>query len=156
MQRALRITLLLIVITQSAGLFAHHGVAAYDYSKTIVADKATVTEFEWMNPHCRILFNVTDDTHTIQHWAIEMHPPANMLEHGWTRQSLQSGDVISVTFRPAKDGSHTGLLGEVTLPSGIQLRQNLLELPPGQILTVQEWAKQHRNQTSAGKPSSAR
>jgi len=132
--------LLIVFLCVPGAAFAHHGVSAYDYSTTIVAKNVTVTQWDWTNPHCKIHFDVTDDRHTVQHWSVEMHPPEMLLEHGWTRQSLHTGDVISLTFRPAKDFSASGLLDEVTLPNGIQLVQNLLRLPAGKTMNMQEWA----------------
>ena len=87
----------------SHAALAHHGVAAYDYSRTVVAKNMTVTQWDWVNPHCKIHFDVSDDKYNVQHWSVEMHPPEALLEHGWTRQSLHTGDVISLSFRPAKD-----------------------------------------------------
>jgi hypothetical protein len=133
-----RLSLALLVI--SSGVLAHHGVAAYDYSRTIVAKNVTVAQWDWGNPHCKIHFDVTDDRHNVQHWSVEMHPPEALLDHGWTRQSLHTGDVISLTFRPAKDFSAAGLLIDVTLPNGDNLVQNTLRLPDGKTMTMQEWA----------------
>ncbi len=132
--------LLIGLLIASQPLLAHHGVAAYDYKTTITA-KVTVTQFEWSNPHCKILFDVMDEKHNVEHWAVEMHPPADMTEHGWTRQTLAAGDAITLSFRPAKDGSTTGLLESVVLPNGIELHQNLLLLPPGEKLSIQQWER---------------
>ncbi len=131
--------LLLVLLSGPNAVFAHHGVAAYDYTKTVIAKNVTVTRWDWMNPHCKIHFDVTDDKHNVQHWTVEMHPPDALMEHGWTRQSLHTGDVISVSFRPAKDFSTSGLLIQVTLPNGSQLVQNLLLDPPGKTMTLPEW-----------------
>jgi len=133
-------SLLVLLLCVASVAPAHHGVAAYDYSKTIVAKNVTVTEWDWINPHCKIHFDLTDDRHNVQHWSIEMHPPEALMEHGWTRQSLHAGDVVSISFRPAKDFSTSGLLIQVTLPNGFQLVQNLLLEPPGKTVTLQEWA----------------
>ncbi len=57
-------SLLLIAGVLLAGvpLLAHHGTGvAYDTEKTVTL-KGTVTEWIWANPHCGILFDVTDDT----------------------------------------------------------------------------------------------
>jgi hypothetical protein len=133
-------SLVLAFVSVSSPVLAHHGVSAYDYTKTIVAKNVTVTQWDWMNPHCKIHFDLTDDKHNVQHWSIEMHPPDAMMEHGWTRQTVHQGDVISLVFRPAKDFSTSGILVEITLPNGFQLVQNSLELPPGKTMTLQEWA----------------
>ena len=133
--------------------FAHHGVAWYDYSKTVRAENVTVTEFDWTNPHCKVYFDTTDDRKVVRHWIIEMHPPNNMLEHGWTRQTLHPGDVVSITFRPAKNHSTTGLLDELTLPNGITLQQNLLLLPPGEVMTIQQWTRRFASKLGVSTPA---
>lgn len=138
----------------SGTVFAHHGVAWYDYSKTVTAAKVTVAQFEWSNPHCRIFFDTTDDRNVTRHWIVEMHPPNALLEHGWTRQSLRPGDVISITFRPAKNHSTTGLLEDATLPNGVTLRQNVLLLPTGQILSIEEWTRKFASKAQGESRSS--
>jgi Family of unknown function (DUF6152) len=130
----------LIILVAAKPASAHHGVAWYDYSKTVTA-KVTVAQFEWTNPHCKIYFDTVDSRKVLRHWIVEMHPPNGLLEHGWTRQTLHPGDEVSLTFRPAKNHSTTGLLEELTLPNGITLTQNLLLLPPGETMSIQEWTR---------------
>lgn len=135
--------------------FAHHGVAWYDYSKTVTAKDVTVTEFDWTNPHCIIRFSVTDARQNIQHWTVEMHPPDNLVEHGWTRQTLRSGDVVTISFRPSKNGSASGLLEEVVLPNGVALRQNVLLLPAGETMSLQEWTRRFGHKVISTPPAPA-
>ena len=131
---------ILIISGAANPVSAHHGVAWYDYSKTVTG-KVTVAQFEWTNPHCKIYFDTVDSRKVLRHWIVEMHPPNALLEHGWTRQTLHPGDEVSLTFRPAKNHSTTGLLEEVTLPNGITLTQNLLLLPPGETMSIQDWTR---------------
>lgn len=138
----------------AAPISAHHGVAWYDYSKTVTA-KVTVAQYEWVNPHCKIYFDITDSQKVLRHWIVEMHPPNALLEHGWTRQTLHPGDEVSLTFRPAKNHSTTGLLEELTLPNGITLRQNLLLLPSGQVMSIQEWTRRFAVKPAAASTSAA-
>ena len=131
---------ILIISGAANPVSAHHGVAWYDYSKTVTG-KVTVAQFEWTNPHCKIYFDTVDSRKVLRHWIVEMHPPNALLEHGWTRQTLHAGDEVSLTFRPAKNHSTTGLLEELTLPNGITLTQNLLLLPPGETMSIQDWTR---------------
>jgi len=119
---------------------AHHGVAWYDYSKTVTA-KVTVTRYDWGNPHCKIYFDTTDSQKVLRQWVVEMHPPNALVEHGWTRQTLHAGDEVYLTFRPAKNHSTTGLLEQLTLPNGVTLTQNLLLLPAGQVMSIEDWTR---------------
>jgi hypothetical protein len=96
---------------------AHHGSAGYDLEKELVM-KATVTEWLWANPHCFLRFDATNDKGEIAHWAAEVSNPVDMTRRGWTKHSLNAGDQVTVTIRPAKNGATVGQLMKVILPSG--------------------------------------
>ena len=123
---------LLILLAFSAGLLivcgassAHHGSAAYATSVVVMKD-ATVTKFTWNNPHCIIMFDVKDGKDNVTHWAAEIGSPPAVSLLGWTRNSLQPGDVITVYIWPAKSGRPVGRLNKVVLPDGKTLRDTQL------------------------------
>jgi hypothetical protein len=41
-------------------------------------------------------------------WAMEMGTPNILMRNGWTRNTLKSGDVVTVEGSKAKDGTPTG------------------------------------------------
>jgi hypothetical protein len=43
----------------SSPAFAHHGAAAFDAQNPLTVT-ATVTDFQFINPHCQIYFDLTD------------------------------------------------------------------------------------------------
>lgn len=102
---------------------AHHGTAAYDLDK-VVTMKATIADFLWMNPHCEIVFDAKDDKGRMERWALETHPPTMMVDRGWTRKSLSAGEMVTITFHPAKNGAKTGILMKVVLPDGKELKHD--------------------------------
>jgi len=110
----------------SAPLFAHHGNVAYDTSKAVVLKGATVTKFVWANPHCIVLFDVKDDKGVASHWAAEAGSPSAITLLGWTRNSLQPGDVITVYLYPAKSGNTVGRLNKIVLADGKTLKDSQL------------------------------
>lgn len=113
--------LILTILGISVAAFAHHGVSVYDMSKATVM-KATITEFDWAQPHCQIYFDATSDKGEVRHWAIETPPPTMMLEkEGWSRKSLSPGEMVTIYFHAAKNGSLRGLLIKVVKPGGQQL-----------------------------------
>ena len=112
-----------ILLASPVSVRAHHGTAAYNLDK-LVTVKATITAFYWMNPHCEILFDVSDTEGEIQHWVVETHPPTMMRDRGWTRRSLNPGDMVVMSFHPAKNGAHTGILLKVVLPNGQELKHD--------------------------------
>lgn len=106
-------------------LSAHHGNAAYD-SKNPVTLKGAVTEWDWANPHCILLFDVKDDKDQVAHWTAETSNPADMVTHGWGKLTLKPGDPVTITVEPAKNGKRIGRVLEVVLPSGQKLTGGFL------------------------------
>jgi len=115
------------VLLTASSVLAHHSNAAFDGDKVVVL-KGTVTEWKWVNPHVWILLSVDDGKGGKVDWAIEGRTPGQLLRAGWSRSILKAGDVITVDFSPAKDGTHTGLLTRVRLADGTVLGQ----APPAQ------------------------
>jgi hypothetical protein len=103
-----------------APAFAHHGVAAYDAGKQITLT-GTVQDWFWANPHCILQFDSNDAHGQVVHWTMETGNPSDLVNNGWTKQSLKPGDHISVTIQPAKNGKPIGRIVEVVLPNGQKL-----------------------------------
>jgi uncharacterized protein DUF6152 len=108
------------VLIVSVPLFAHHGNAAFDNGKRITM-KGSVTQWFWANPHCFLQFDVKDDNGQVAHWVAETSNPPDMINTGWTKQSLKPGDQITVTVVPVKNGRPVGRIAEVVLPNGQRL-----------------------------------
>lgn len=104
---------------------AHHGSAAYANAVVVFKD-ATVTRFVWSNPHAIVMFDVKDDKGNVAHWAGEIGGPAAVSLLGWTRNSLQPGDMVTVYIWPAKSGKPVGRLNRVVFPDGKTLRDTQL------------------------------
>jgi hypothetical protein len=109
----------------SSPLFAHHGSAAYASSVVAMKD-VTVTRFAWNNPHCIVMFDAKDDKGNIVHWAAEIGSPPAVTVLGWTKNSLQPGDVVTIYLWPAKSGRPVGRLNRVLFPDGKMLRDSQL------------------------------
>ena len=111
----------------SLPLAAHHGNAAYDSTKQINL-KGTVTQFIWANPHCVVLFDVTDEGGQAVHWMAETENPTTMTNMGWLKSSLKPGDPITIRVIAVKNGKPIGRIVWVELPSGQKLPGRLLPL----------------------------
>jgi hypothetical protein len=124
-KRLMFLALLVAALTVCRPLLAHHGAAAYE-DKILVLKDATVTKFLWSNPHNIVMFDVKDDKGEVTHWAGESGSPSATGLLGWTRNSLQAGDVITVYIYPAKSGSPVGRLNKIVLADGKMLRDSQL------------------------------
>src|SRR6267143_5549651 len=99
-------------------LFAHHGSAVFDTSKTLTM-KGSVTEWDWSNPHCLLQFDVkNNEDGQVVHWIAETQNPAKMVNAGWAKASFKPGDEVTVTLLPAKNGQPFGQINLVVLPNG--------------------------------------
>jgi hypothetical protein len=106
--------------------FAHHGNAAYNFSKTATLD-GTITDFEWSNPHCLVHLDVMGNDGNIQHWTLELPSIFTMEHKGWTKDSLKRGDHVVAETHPAKNGAPIGISWMGT--SVMKLVANGKELP---------------------------
>jgi len=100
---------------------AHHGTGvAYQPDKMITL-KGTVTEWIWSNPHCGLLFDVTDDQGNVEHWGAELGNPHLLSAAGFSKDVLKPGDKITVTGHPSKSGAPRLEFNQVMLSDGRKL-----------------------------------
>jgi hypothetical protein len=99
-------------------VLAHHSFGAeYDADKPVTL-KGTVTKVEWTNPHARFYIDVKDESGNVTNWNLELASPNGLMRQGWTRHSLNVGDVVTVTGSQAKDASKMANARTVTLADG--------------------------------------
>ena len=122
-----------LALVAVAPAIAHHSPAAFEPTKTVTL-AGIVKEFRWQNPHSWIDLDVPNDKGAIDTWSVEMTSPTFLLRAGWKASTLKSGDKVSVTVRPMRDGTPGGLFVSVTLPDGRVLgeRQAAPAAPPVQ------------------------
>jgi hypothetical protein len=118
------LALLCVLSTICGPLLAHHGSASYKTGKVVVMTQATVTKFLWANPHTMLLFDVKDEKGNVSHWTGEAGSPSAVRLFGWSKNSLQPGDVITVHLYPSKFESHVGRLDKIVLADGTALEDS--------------------------------
>jgi hypothetical protein len=133
-----------VALAASLPLAAHHSFSAeFDSTKELTATGA-VTEVEWQNPHAWIHLSVTElcertavprgsdaepeewacrepGTDEGAAWAFELGSPNGLMRQGWTRNSLQPGDVVTISGTRARDGSTNSNARNVTKADGTRL-----------------------------------
>ncbi|HSZ18357.1 MAG TPA: DUF6152 family protein [Candidatus Acidoferrum sp.] len=110
------------VILFAGPMFAHHGAAAYDTSEN-TSLKGTVVEFDFINPHCQLFLNVTDDSGKVVKWDGEFTNPGTLHRRGWTKDMFKPGDQITMIGNRAKNGANV-------------LRVLKLEMADGKVITA--------------------
>ena len=71
----LSLVISLAALFVSAPILAHHGETNYDTDK-LVSIKATVTSFQFINPHVQIFMDEKNDKGEIEKWTCEARSPA--------------------------------------------------------------------------------
>jgi hypothetical protein len=109
--------LVVVLLAISTPIFAHHGASAYD-TKKLTTLKGTVTDFQFMNPHSEIFFEVKAADGKVEKWTAEAASRVTMSRLGWTKTLFKPGDPITVMGNRAKNGSATMRLSKVVLANG--------------------------------------
>jgi hypothetical protein len=124
-QLATSVMTLGLLAALSAPALAHHGNAAYD-DKITEFKNAKVTKFSWANPHALIDFDAVDAKGTPVHMVVETAAPQALRLIGWSKTSLNAGDVITVRMYVAKNGNPAGRLNKIVLADGSELHDTQL------------------------------
>jgi uncharacterized protein DUF6152 len=124
-KRFMSVACALVVLIVSGTALAHHGTPAYE-SKLTELKQATVTKFAWSNPHALIDFDVKDANGKVVHWVAETAAPQALRLVGWSKVSMQPGDVITVYIYASKTGNPVGRLNHIILADGTRLDDTVL------------------------------
>ena len=106
---------------QAAPTWAHHAFAAEFDAKRPLKLRGTVTKMEWINPHAWIHIDVTGPDGKVTSWMVEGGSPNILLRRGFTKNSLEKGQKITVDGFQAKDGSNRANGSNITYPDGKKL-----------------------------------
>ena len=100
--------------------FGHHGTAAYEEDRKITVT-GTVTGFEFANPHTLVYLDVKQSDGTVVKWQGEMTSPNHLVRAGWTRNSIRSGEQITVTGLLMKRGARSMWIRKIVKGDGTEL-----------------------------------
>jgi hypothetical protein len=117
----LSLVISLAALFVSAPILAHHGETNYDTDK-LVSIKATVTSFQFINPHVQIFLDEKNDKGEIEKWTCEARSPAMLVRNGdWDKNTLKPGDVITAIGFQSKNGAKILRLKKIVLSDGKEL-----------------------------------
>jgi hypothetical protein len=111
---SLALAVLVVAVVPAA---AHHSFAAFDMTnqKTVTG---AVKQVDWTNPHIWIWIDVANDKGGSDTYAFEGMSPNFLARRGWTRSTLHTGDKITVSYRPMRDGKNGGMFISGTTAAG--------------------------------------
>ena len=118
-----RAVLMLLVLVGFASTIplAHHSVSGqFDLSKTTTL-KGVISRLDWINPHIYVYLDVPEANGAKNTWTLETFPPSQMKRVGLTKELImgQSGEMVTITIRPARDGSQRlGYIDRITYQDG--------------------------------------
>ncbi len=95
------------VLAFAVPLFAHHGTASFDTTKTLSLT-GVVTAYVWSNPHVLVKMDVKDDSGNVTPWVVEAWNPVTQTAKGWTKNSFKPGDEVIADVTPAKNARNVG------------------------------------------------
>ena len=101
-------------------LFAHHGNAAYETTKTVMV-RGTITDFEFINPHVMVFFEAKNDKGEIEKWQGELTSPNHLMRTGWTKGTLKPGDRVTFSGLRAKSGASTLWITKIVAADGHEI-----------------------------------
>jgi hypothetical protein len=96
------------------GAQAHHSTAAeFDQNKPVTFT-GTVQKVMWMNPHIYTHVEVKQQGAPAIVYHVEGGPPNSLFRQGWRKDSLKTGDTVTVSgWRAKNPDSHN--VGQATI-----------------------------------------
>jgi hypothetical protein len=117
MTRSLQ-ALIALCVLYAAQAGAHHSFAVFFDGDKVTAVTGTVTEFKFANPHGTIALDVKGKGGKSEVWKAETNAPVILRRLGWSKDSLQVGETITVEGWLARDGKHYLRMRKVTRADG--------------------------------------
>jgi len=81
----------------------------------------SVTEWDFVNPHPQIYFDVKNEQGQAVHWVAEVLPTPLMMKNmqvGWTRTTMKPGDQIILTCNPSRVAGAKACLAKELIING--------------------------------------
>jgi hypothetical protein len=113
-------------LATSNALFAHHGESAYNMDHPVEVKECSVTKLMWTNPHTFVMCDSKGDKGAVLHWAAEGGSPNALTLRGWTQNTVQAGDMISLYLFQSKTGATVGRIQKIVTSDGKEFRDSIL------------------------------
>lgn len=98
-----------LILLCASSVLAHHSVATFFQLDKTVEVKGVVKEFRLVNPHMRMVIEVTSDSGEKETWTLTGGVTGDLRASGWTPESIRAGDVVTVSGPPARNPAAKGM-----------------------------------------------
>jgi hypothetical protein len=129
---ALIVAACLSVFSMALSTSAHHSFASEFSLKKPIMMTGTVTNLDWVNPHCYMQLDVKDDSGNVDRWKFEFGAPVGLRRAGMRQDMLAPGQVVTINGYAAKDNTKLGWVSKFTFPDGrvITITPDAKDAPP--------------------------
>ena len=115
--------LTLVLLMTCAPIWAHHGSAISYDTAHLWTTWATVTQFNYLNPHPSMKFDRTLKDGTVEHWDSELLTnPSALARAGWTRsrsiEALKPGTRVKLYVGTSRVGGFSGIVMKIENEQG--------------------------------------
>jgi hypothetical protein len=107
---------------------AHHSLAAVYDIRSSGEVTGVIKKVEFVNPHGAITLDVPSDDRTTTEWVLTTGSANTLSSLGFGRDgpnTVIAGDVVTITYFPARNGRPLGFIRSITLPD-----QRTIEFEP--------------------------
>lgn len=102
---------------------AHHASSAFDLTKNVEL-KATVTRFEFVNPHSYVYFTTMDANGKPVEGRCELPALLALSRRGWTKTTFTPGEKITIKGSPARNEEHVCMLHSFITEDGREIKSD--------------------------------
>ena len=109
-----------LALTLAASAAAHHNMSAiFDFSQRFTST-GTLMKVDWRNPHIYLIVDVKNEKGQVETWSFEGPSPGFFRQRDVGKENFEASmqKSVKVEASRARDGSHSGLIREVTLADG--------------------------------------
>src|SRR5687768_6366109 len=103
-----------VVVAATAPIVSHHSVSAEFDSAKPITFTGTIKQVDWMNPHIYTHVQVKTPDGTTVVYKVEGGAPNTLFRQGWRRDTLKTGDTVTVNGIRAKSPTSMNV-GQATI-----------------------------------------
>jgi len=119
-----------LLVAVAIPVAAHHSAAPFDMTRKITIS-GTVEKWVWSNPHSWLYIRTAKPGGAQEIWGFEAGSAGMLARSGWNSSDMKTGDKVTVTASPSRNGRPVGLISDVKLANGKVLGAGFGAPPPG-------------------------